>query len=121
MSPELSNPARILLFGRDANLLQTRAKVLRSVGMIAEIALQLSDLSDVNSRYDGIVCCYDATEAECKEIIAISNRNRTPLLKLEPLLSPRTFIYQVISLVGQGRSGAPGAIESQSSGNNEES
>jgi hypothetical protein len=89
--------------------------------MIAEIALQLSDLSDVNSRYDGIVCCYDATVAECKEIIAISTRNRTPVLKLEPLLSPRTFIYQVIGLIGRGRPGPLGAIDSQSSENSEES
>jgi hypothetical protein len=101
MSPELSKPARVLLFGHDAELLETRAKVLRSVGMIAEIALHVGDFTDAGSLYDGVVCCYAATEAECKEIVDITDRNRTPLLKLEPLLSPPELIRQVISLVRQ--------------------
>jgi hypothetical protein len=99
MSPELSNPARVLLFGKDEALLETRAKVLRSVGMIAEIALYVGDFFRSGSLYDGVVCCYTATEAECKEITAITDRNRTPLLKLQPLLSPREFIRQVSSMV----------------------
>jgi hypothetical protein len=105
MSPELSKPARVLLFGHDAGLLQTRAKVLESVGVTAEIALHVRDFTNAGSLYDGVVCCYDATEAECKEMVEITNRHRTPLLKLEPFLSPPELIRQVIGLIRQGHSG----------------
>jgi hypothetical protein len=99
MSPEISNPARILLFGKDEALLETRAKVLRSVDMVADIALHVEDFSQSGSLYDGVVCCYTATEAECKEISAMTDRNRTPLLKLQRLLSPLELIRQVSSMV----------------------
>ncbi|HEY1806288.1 MAG TPA: hypothetical protein VGG45_17580 [Terracidiphilus sp.] len=105
MSAELSKPARVLLFGNDAELLSTRARVLQSAGVIAEIALQVDDFADAASRYDGVVCCYTATEEECKEIIAIAARNQTPLLKVEPLLQPPELIRQVNNLLSQGHLG----------------
>jgi hypothetical protein len=83
--------------------------VLRSVGMIAELALHVDDFTDAGGHYDGVVCCYTTTAAECEEIIDIANRNRTPLLKLEPLLSPQELIRQVISLVRQEHRGLKGA------------
>lgn len=105
MSREISKPPRILLFGKDADLLSTRASVLQSVGMIADIALNIDGFTHAGSLYDAVVCCYTATDAECKEIIAITTRNRTPLLKMQPLVEPSKLIRQVISLIGQGRPG----------------
>jgi hypothetical protein len=109
MSPETSKPARILLFGKDPDLLSTRASVLRSVGMIADIALDIDGFTDAGSLYDAVVCCYTATQAECKEIIAITTRNRTPLLMLQRLVEPLALIRQVTALVSQERPGPGGA------------
>lgn len=109
MPPRLSNPPRVLLFGNDAELLETRAQVLRHVGMVAEIALRLDALIDVRPPYDGVVCCYSATEAECKQLAAMTNQNGTPLLRLEPPLSPLELVRQVSGLIRQGRPGLTGA------------
>jgi hypothetical protein len=113
MSPQPSNPARVLLFGNYAELLGTRAMLLQSVGMIADIAVGIHDFrsrtADAGSLYSAVVCCYTATDAECDEIIAITNQNRTAFLKLEPLLSPTDLINQALNVIGRGRSRLDGA------------
>jgi hypothetical protein len=115
-SPQSSDPARVLLFGNHVGLLETRAMVLRSVGMIADIADGIHDFKcravHSGSRYDVVICCYTATEAECHEIIAISHQNRTAFLKLEPFLSPPELIRQALSMIGRERSGFDGDIPS---------
>jgi hypothetical protein len=88
--------------------------VLRSVGMIAELALHVDDFTDAGSLYDGVVCCYTASEVECEQVTDIANRNRTPLLKLEPLLSPQELIRQVICLIEPGNRGLKDVIGSPS-------
>jgi hypothetical protein len=107
MSPESSNPARLLLFGKEPELLETRAKVLRSAGMIADIAVDLDDfevrITTCDSIYDLVVCCHTVTEAECTEVIAISNRTRTTFTMVERLLPPRVLIDQVTNLIRRAR------------------
>src|ERR1700733_1078264 len=108
MSVESPNPDRLLLFGRDANLLETRAMVLRSAGMTVDVAVDIGAfkgrITAPGSIYDVVVCCYTATTAECNEIIPIANRTRTSLLMLEHLLSPQALIDQVSNLIKDGRS-----------------
>ena len=103
MSPESSNPARLLLFGKDPELLETRAKVLRSAGMIADIAVDLDDfevrITNSDSVYDVVVCCHTVTEAECNEVIAISNLTRATVMMVERLLPPRALVDQVTNLI----------------------
>lgn len=66
MTPESSNPARLLLFGRDLELLEIRAKVLRSAGMIADISVDLEDfkvrITLSEAIYDVVVCCHTALD-----------------------------------------------------------
>jgi len=110
MSPASSNPARLLLFGKDPELLDSRAKVLRSAGVIADIAVDLDDfevrVTNSDSIYDVVVCCHTVTEAECNEVIAICNRTRTTFTTVERLLPPRILIDQVINLIRR----APGSM-----------
>ena len=57
MSPVSSNPRRLLLFGTDGRLLETRAMILQSAGMIADIAVNIKDFrlrtADAGSLYVG--------------------------------------------------------------------
>ncbi len=115
MSLELPNPGRLLLFGKDADLLESRALVLRSAGMIVDIAVDIDEfkirIAAPGFAYDVIVCCYTATKADCSEISTLSNRTRTSVMILEHFLLPSELIGQVSNLIGDGRSRVDGACE----------
>lgn len=80
--------------------------VLRSAGLIVDIT---SDIGDLNDRIDasssvyGIVCCHTATYEQCNEVIAIADRNRIALLKLESLIAPLDLIDRVSSMINNKR------------------
>ena len=105
MSQESSNPARLLLFGNDAELLETRGNVLRSAGMVADLSVDIDDfkvrITAPGLIYDVIVCCHTVTEAQRNQIIALSDQTSTKLTILECLLSPRELIAQVANLIGR--------------------
>ena len=113
MSLESRNPARLLLFGRDANLLELRALVLRSAGMTVEIATDIDDVkvrfATSGSIYQALICCHTATQAECTEVIAIATRAQTALVMMECLLPPSELIDRVSKLIAERRSGLDGA------------
>lgn len=104
MPPESPNRACLLLFGTDRELLETRAEVLRTVGIVVDTTTEIKEvrsrIAKVGSPYDGVVCCYTVAESECNEMKAISQGSRMPLLMLEPLLSPMELIHQSLRLVG---------------------
>lgn len=108
MSAESHNPSRVLLFGKDMELLETRAMVLRSVGMTVDIATNLRDFNtQVGSSglpYGVTVCCFSASDFERDEINSIANGNCVPLLNLGGSLSPQRLIEEVSSLISEGRS-----------------
>ena len=105
MLADPSNPSRVLLFGKDPYLLEIRAMVLRSAGMIVDVALDMDDFKVrvAASVFGVVVCCYSATEDECNEVIDASLRNRSALLKLERFLSPQDLIDHVAHLISEGR------------------
>lgn len=108
MSLNVPNPARLLLFGNDPILLETRAQVLRSSGPIVDIAIDVDALAQriasANSSYIVLICCYTATEAECSELVAIAERHRIAMLQLERFLAPTELIQQVSNLIKVARS-----------------
>lgn len=114
MLADSPNPSRVLLFGRDAYLLEIRAMVLRSAGMIVDVALDMDDFKVrlAASVYGVVVCCHTATEDDCNEVIAASVRNRSALLKLERFLSPQALIDQVARLMSEGRPKSDAARDS---------
>jgi hypothetical protein len=103
MLADPSNPSRVLLFGRDSYLLEIRAMVLRSAGMMVDVALDMDDFKVrvAASVYGVVVCCHTATEDECNEVIGASLRNQLALLKLECLLSPQALIDRVARLISE--------------------
>jgi hypothetical protein len=107
MSVELPNSRHVLLFGKDANLLELRAMVLRTVGITVEIAVDIVDLKAQvvasGSICNAIICCHSATEAEYNEVIVIANQKGLALLKLANLVAPRALIDEVSTLIGAGR------------------
>lgn len=108
MSSQHPNPEIVLLFGPDSNLLETRANLLRSIGLMADIAASLSDLKDrvdvSPSNYGVVVCCHSATDAEYEEVIAIAGRNRIALLKLEHFTAPLDLIERVSTMIKKRQS-----------------
>lgn len=78
MSWETSNAHRLLLYGTDSGLLETRPMVLRAVGM-ANLSVDIDDLAirivAPNFNYRLVICCHTATKGECDEVVAIASRN----------------------------------------------
>lgn len=107
MSVDSPKPDHVLLFGKEPNLLEIRAMVLRSVGMVVDIALDIGTLkarvTASHSMYGVVVCCYTATDAEYNEMIVIASQNRLALLRLERLLAPGVLIDRVFRLIRGGR------------------
>jgi hypothetical protein len=106
MLPESANPHRLLFFGKDSTLLELRAKVLRSEGMLVDTAVEIRDFTNQiagrGRTYGGIVCCHSVAETECEEVAVIAGRNRIPFLKLEPLLlPPLELIARALDLVNK--------------------
>jgi hypothetical protein len=104
---------RILLFGKDAQLLETRALVLRRAGMVVDVAIDIDIVrvlkASPRSTYEVVVCCHTASEAQYNEVIAINSRNRTSLMKLGYPVSPLEIIDQVSSLIREGHSRIDGS------------
>lgn len=109
MSLRHDDPQFVLLFGRDPELLETRADVLRSTGISVDIAAGLRDLKDrvdhTSSNYGVVVCCHTATDAECEEVIAIAIRNGIAFLNLECFTAPLELIERVSSVINERRLG----------------
>jgi hypothetical protein len=108
MSLDLHNSGRLLLFGKDFMLLETRAEVLRSAGSIVDVACDVAALKARMAApgpvYDVLICCHTVTEIVCNELLAIARRNGTATLKLERLLAPTELINQVSKLIDAARS-----------------
>jgi len=118
MPIESPNPGRLILFGIEARLLASRAMVLRSTGMTADIVVNMEEfklrIGNPGLGYDVAVCCYTATDAQRREIIALSNEAGIEVLTLEHLLSPQEFIERVYDLVNERRSKPGGRERGQS-------
>ncbi len=108
MPIESPNPGRLILFGNEARLLASRAMVLRSTGMTADVAGDMEEfklrIGNSGLDYDVAVCCYTATDAQRREIIALSKEAGTNVLNLEHFLLPPEFIERVYDLVKERRS-----------------
>jgi hypothetical protein len=72
---------RVLLYGKDSGLLESRAMVLGAAGMAVDITVDIDDLATrivaPNSIYRLVICCHTAAESEIDEVIAIASRNST--------------------------------------------
>ena len=107
MPAEYRNPSRVLLFGKDANLLQTRAMVLRSGGMVVDVVVDIGafkiQVGDSAVAYAAIVCCYTASDFECDEISSIAKEKCISLITLQCSPSPQVLIEQVADLIRSGK------------------
>lgn len=107
MSEEFRKPNRVLLYGKDANLLATRAMVLRSVGIAVDVVTDIGDfevqIGDSGLLYGGIVCCYTVSDFECDEVRSTAKENHVSLLNLRGSVSPQALIELVSGLIAEGR------------------
>jgi hypothetical protein len=113
MSQGSFNPGHLLLFGKDKNLLEIRAMVLRSAGMSVDIVANIDDLrvrlASSGPYHDVFICCHSVPETERNEAITIVERNSMSWIQLEWLVSPTELIYEVCELLEKRNSEPNGA------------
>jgi hypothetical protein len=101
--PSSTNPGRVLLFGRDRSLLDTRALVLKSARLAVDIATDIDTfkkrIADRETPYGAVICCYTTPETECEEVASIAERSQIPVLQLDCALQPTSLIAQVTALL----------------------
>jgi hypothetical protein len=101
--PSSTNPDRVLLFGKDRTMLNTRALVLQSTRLAVDIATDIETFKqrviDPNTRYGAVICCYTTPESECEEVAAIAARSHLPVLQLDGLVQPISLIAQVTAML----------------------
>ena len=100
-----TNPGRILLFGKDTILLDTRALVLQSAHFVVDLSNDMETLTRriVSSAlpYRAIICCYTVADNEREEIVALTSRWQITMLQLDCLVQPAVLIAQVSALVAE--------------------
>jgi hypothetical protein len=108
MPLESINPSRLLLYGADPMLLETRARVLRSAGATVDIVgdwdTLIARMASRPAAYDLLVCCHSVTKTVSDDVIDIASQNGMATLRLERLLLPRELIGQVSKLIDAARS-----------------
>ena len=77
----MSNPARILVFGRDSSLLETRQLVLETIGGIVNATTKLDQarLLLAHSAPDLLILCYTLSPDDRSAILGIVRKIRPEL------------------------------------------
>lgn len=72
-------PARILLYGRDSDLLQTRGGVLESAGFQVCVATKLLDIDAcfISGRIDAMILCHTLSGEECRQALGMARRRNS--------------------------------------------
>ncbi|MDP9050291.1 MAG: hypothetical protein M3O31_06130 [Acidobacteriota bacterium] len=100
-----TNPGRILLFGNDSMLLDTRALVLQSAHFVVDLANDMETLKEriasTDPTYRAVICCYTTVDTEREEIVALTSRWQITMLQLDCLVQPSVLIAQVSALVAE--------------------
>jgi hypothetical protein len=103
MPPSSTNPNRVLLFGRDETLLDSRALVLRSAHIEVDITTDKETfrirIIGHNCPYRVVVCCYTVADAEREEMATIVARSRITMMQLDSMVMPSALIERVSALL----------------------
>ena len=103
MRQESQKTVRILLYGCNEKLLETRAFVLRSAGLLSDFALDLETLKALIAAPESacavVVCCHSVSDDEYREVIEMASGNGIASLQLSVLHSPQKLIDDVRRLI----------------------
>jgi hypothetical protein len=93
------NTPRILLYGLDKVLLDTRRSILRTAGIKAEIATTSEEFSQqiaqAEEPYNLYVLCHSIAAEEQHELGAIAAKSRVKVYNLSHLTTPEEFLKDV--------------------------
>ena len=98
-----TNGYRILIYGRDSTLLETRRLILASSGFRVNTVSTLQQFQraaeQAQPRYELFVLCHTVPEEERDEIKALAVRLDTGLYQIQRMESPPQFIDTVSEMV----------------------
>ena len=84
-------------------LLGIRALVLKSAGLAVDIATDIETfknlITDPDTSYGAVICCYTTPASECEEVAAIAAGSQMPVVQLDCLVHPASLIAQVTALL----------------------
>lgn len=92
-----SKHRKILIYGLDPVLLDTRRMILEHAGLEVEVAHNSQDfqLRTANIDYNLLIVCHTVPRTEQQQIASIENSQRPHVFQMPILLLPDTFLKQV--------------------------
>src|ERR1700712_5300797 len=100
--PTSSKYRKILMYGLDPVLLETRRMILEHAGFEVEITQDSQDfqLRTASIDYNLLIVCHTIPKTEQRQIALIENSEQSHVLQMPILLLPDTFLKQVQQQLG---------------------
>ena len=93
----LTKPRKILIYGLDPVLLDTRRRILERVGFEVQVALGRDEFQGCTTEagYDLLIICHTIPESEQRQLSLAEDPKRPHVLQVTRLVPPDTFLRQV--------------------------
>ena len=95
--PTHPKPGKILIYGLDPVLLDTRRRILERVGFEVQVAHGREEFQGRTAEvgYDLLVICHTIPEPEQQQLSLAGDPQHTSVLQVPVLVPPETFVRQV--------------------------
>ena len=95
--PTPPKPGKILIYGLDPVLLDTRKRILERVGLKVQVARGREEFQGHTAitDYDLLIICHTVPETEQRQIALAGSFQCSHILQVPVLVQPETFLRQV--------------------------